>query len=221
MAPNCAGSSEVDPATGKPLADLLFDYRTYVNGPVSTRNGVELSTKTAFTFLPWRLRYTGFDGNVTRQHSVVLRPYVDPTSGGVLPPSGESKLSFNWAVWYDDGRLQARVAVQTVGQIFRCIAPCGDNATYLRSYPMINVGGNTPAWIPGESMWRDRRTFVDGKISYKINRNFEVFIEGRNLTNSTQTDTIGSTAYADGTPNLQNYAYGGRRITIGMNYRNL
>jgi hypothetical protein len=138
-----------------------------------------------------------------------------------LPPIGEAKLSYNWALWYDDGKLQARVAVQTVGQSFRCIAPCGDNVTYLRSYPMLNVGGNTPAWNPGTPNWRDRRTFVDGKISYKISSSIDVFLEGRNLTNSTQTDTIGSAPYADGTPNLQNYAYAGRRITIGMNFRNL
>jgi TonB-dependent receptor len=219
--PVFAGSSEVDPATGKALANMLFDYRTYVNGPVSTRKGVEVSSKTAFTFLPWFLRYTGFDANATRHRSVVERPYIDPISGLPLPPIGEAKLSYNWALWYDDGKLQARVAVQTVGQSFRCIAPCGDNVTYLRSYPMLNVSGNTPAWNPGTPNWRDRRTFVDGKISYKISPSIDVFLEGRNLTNSTQTDTIGSAPYADGTPNLQNYAYAGRRITIGMNFRNL
>jgi TonB-dependent receptor len=219
--PVFAGSSEVDPATGTPLANMLFDYTTYINGPVSTRTGVELSTKTAFTFLPGLLRYTGFDANMTRQRSKPLRAYVDPITGAALPPPKESKLSYNWALWYDDGKLQARVAVQMVGRSFTCIAPCGDNVTYLRSYPMLNVGGATPAYNPGEPNWRDSRTFIDGKISYKINRNIDVFIEGRNLTNQTQTDTIGSVSYADGTPNLQNYAYAGRRITVGLNYRNL
>jgi TonB-dependent receptor len=219
--PVFAGSNEVDPATGVPLANMRFDYSTYINGPVSTRKGVELSTKTAFTFLPWILRYTGFDANLTRHRSVVETPYIDPITGAALPPPKEAKISYNWALWYDDGRFQARVAVQTVDRSFMCIAPCGDNVTYLRSYPMLNVGGNTPAWTPGSPNWRDRRTFVDGKISYKINPNIDVFIEGRNLTNSTQTDTIGSMPYADGTPNLQNYAYSGRRITVGMNFRNL
>jgi TonB-dependent receptor len=220
-APVFAGSSEVDPATGQPLANMLFDYTTYINGPVSTRKGVELSTKTAFSFLPGALRYTGFDGNVTRQRSVVELPYIDPITGAALPPPKEAKLSYNWALWYDDGKLQARVAVQMVGRSFTCIAACGDNVTYLRSYPMLKVSGNTPAWNPGEPNWHDSRTFIDGKISYKINRNVEVFLEGRNLTNQTQTDTIGSVSYADGTPNLQNFAYSGRRITVGMNFRNL
>jgi outer membrane receptor protein involved in Fe transport len=219
--PVFAGSSEVDPVTGQALSSMLFDYRTFINGPVSTRKGVELSSKTAFTFLPWRLRYTGLDANVTKQRSDVERPYIDPISGEPLPPLAEAKLSYNWALWYDDGKLQARVAVQTVGRSFRCIAPCGDNVTYLRSYPMLNVTGNTPAWNPGTPNWRDSRTFVDGKISYKISSGIDVFLEGRNLTNSTQTDTIGSSPYADGTPNLQNYAYSGRRITVGMNFRNL
>ncbi|TFW29845.1 TonB-dependent receptor [Massilia horti] len=220
--PVFAGTNEVDPITGNSLADVLFDYNTYVNGPVADRTGIELATKTAFTFLPWKLRNTGFDANLTRQRSRLEHPIMDPISGQAMPPVGEPRYSFNWALWYDDGKLNARVAVQTVGPIFRGLAPQGDSGTGLNTYPIFGfANSSTLPWNPGSPNWRDRRSFIDGKISYKWNRNVDFFIEGRNLTNTTQTDSIGSAPYADGTPNLQNYAYAGRRITIGMSYRNL
>ena len=219
--PVFAGTSEVNPATGKPLSDLLFNYNTYRNGPVSTRKGYEFSMKTAFTSLPWYLRYTGFDANFTRQKSAIVRPYLDPLTGNALPPAGASRYSFNYALWYDDGKFQARVAVQTVSEQFRCIAPCGDSGTGLNTYPMYNFSNSSSlAWNPGSPNWRDRRSFIDGKLSYRFSPGVEVFIEGRNLGNNTQTDSIGSAPYADGTPNLQNYAYAGRRITVGVNFSN-
>jgi outer membrane receptor protein involved in Fe transport len=51
------------------LADLRFDYTTWMNGAATTRKGLEFSTKTAFTFLPWFLRYTGFDANYSKLRS--------------------------------------------------------------------------------------------------------------------------------------------------------
>ncbi len=43
------GSTEVDPVTGAKLADLKFDYNTYVNGAVTSRKGLEFGVRTAFT----------------------------------------------------------------------------------------------------------------------------------------------------------------------------
>lgn len=219
--PVFAGTSEINPATGKPLSDLLFDYNTYRDGPVSTRKGYELSMKTAFTELPWQLRYTGFDANFSRQKSDMQRPYLDPITGKAMPPTGVGRYSFNYALWYDDGKFQARMAVQTVSEIFRCIAPCGNSGTGLNTYPMYNFGNSSSlAWNPGSPNFQDRRSFIDGKLSYRWKPGVEFFVEGRNLGNNIQTNSIGSAPYADGTPNLQSYAYPGRRITVGVNLSN-
>ena len=44
----------------------------------------------------------------------------------------------------------------------------------------------------------------------------------RNLGNATTTNSQGSsTPFADGTPNLLDYAYAGRRIMVGLNFRTL
>jgi hypothetical protein len=123
-----AGSDEVDPTTGKRLSDFDFNYSTFENGPTITRKGIEFQTKTAFTFLPWYLRYTGLDANYTKlrsaQSSVNI---VDLITGDPLPPARESKYSYNLALWYDDGKFSARVAVQAVASYFECIAACGAN----------------------------------------------------------------------------------------------
>ncbi|MGV7207001.1 TonB-dependent receptor [Oxalobacteraceae bacterium A2-2] len=217
------GSSAVDPATGISLADIPFDFRTYLNGAPATRTGVEFSTKTAFTFLPWKLRYTGFDANVTRQHSNSSALAYDLLTGGVLSPVGIPKYSFNWALWYDDGALSARVAVQTVGTRFACIAPCGDSISGygLNAYPNVALAWKNPAYNPGPSNWTDRTSYVDGRIAYRVNKSLEFYVEGKNLTNQTQTTSLGGTGYANGAPNLQNYYYAGRRISLGLTWKNL
>jgi len=213
------GLNVTDPVTGVSLADIPFDYNTYVNGVPTTRSGWELSTKTAFTFLPSVLRYTGFDANYTKLASVTsTQNFVDLLTGTPLPPLRESKFQYNWALWYDDGRLQLRVAVQGVAPFFNNIA--GSSANYLNNYP--NTSGNTraPAYNPGSPNFRDATRYVDAKISYKITPNLDVFLEGRNLTNATTSNSQGSfVPFSDGTPSILDYSYSGRRIMTGLNLR--
>jgi TonB-dependent receptor len=220
--PLFAGSGQVNPVTGQSLSDILFDYTTYTNGPPATRTGVEFGTRTAFTFLPSYLRYTGLDANYTRQKSKMEQAMIDPLTGQAQPQSGEPKYSYNLALWYDDGKLAARVAVQAVASQYGCTAPCGATGTGLNSYPAFNVNSSTSLpWNPGTANIKDATRFIDARLSYKLRPELELFVEGRNLSNQTQTNSIASTGYADGTPYLQNYAYAGRRITVGLVYRNL
>jgi TonB-dependent receptor len=213
------GLNLVDPTTGKSLAELPFSYPTYENGVPTTRKGWEFNTKTAFTFLPWRLRYLGFDGNYTKLASVTsTQNIVDLLSGSPLPPLRESTFQYNWAFWYDDGRFSARVAVQGVSSYFNNIA--GSTSNYLNNYP--NVSGNTrpPAYNPGSPNFRDATRYIDAKVSYKITPNFEVFLEGRNLGNASTSDSQGSfVPFSSGAPSILDYSYAGRRIMAGLNYR--
>jgi hypothetical protein len=218
--PFFAGSTQIDPVTKTPLSSMLFDYTTYLNGAATTRKGLEFSTKTAFTFLPWYFRYTGFDGNYSRVRSATSSVnVVDLLSGTPLPPARESKFSYNWAFWYDDGRLSARVAVQAVASYFNCIAACGNNT--VNNWPNV-AGGRTTVtpYNPGFPNYKDATRFVDAKIAYKITPEIEAFIEGRNLGNATTSNSQGTYgAFADGTRSLLDYAYSGRRIMVGANFR--
>jgi TonB-dependent receptor len=214
------GTGVVDPNTGQPV-DIGFDYRTYENGPNITRTGVEFGSKTAFTFLPWYLRYTGVDLNYTKlRSSNTSQRIVDLLTGDELPPIGESKYTYNASAWYDDGKLSARISLQAVGVKFTCIAACGNNS--VNNYPNA-AGGRTTAlaYNPGSPNFKDATRYVDAKISYRISKNLDVFAEGRNLGLKSTSNSQGQyAAFADGTPNLLDVTYAGRRIMIGMNYRN-
>jgi TonB-dependent receptor len=218
--PFFAGSSEVDPATGVRLADLRFDYTTYLNSAATTRKGLEFSTKTAFTFLPWFLRFTGFDANYSKLRSATSSVNaVDLLSGDPLPVARESAFSYNWALWYDDGRLSARVAVQGVASYFNYIAANG--ATTVNNWPNV-AGGRTTVipYNPGFPDYRDATRYVDAKIAYKVTPSVEVFAEGRNLGNATTSNSQGKYgSFADGTRSLLDYGYSGRRIMVGVNIR--
>jgi TonB-dependent receptor len=220
--PLFANTNLVDPATGISLGQALFDYSTWMNGAVTGRKGLELSTKTAFTFLPWLLRYTGFDGNYTKMRSATSTAnIVDLLTGTPLPPQNESKYTYNAALWYDDGRLSARVAVQAVASYFNCIAACGQSTSML-NYPNVGGGRLGPPYNPGSPNFTDATRFVDAKISYKWSPQVEFFIEGRNLGNATTSHSQGQfTPFSDGTPVLLDYAYAGRRIMVGVNFRSL
>jgi TonB-dependent receptor len=221
--PLAGGGNLVDPVSGMSLADLNFSYSLWLNGAATTRKGLEFGTKTAFTFLPWFLRYTGFDANYTKLRSVTTTENtVDLLTGTPLPPERESKYSYNWALWYDDGRLSARVAVQAVASYYNCIAGC--TSRDMSNYPAIGVNSgaiNFP-YNPGSPNFKDSTRFIDGKISYRWKPNIEFFLEGRNLGNATTSNSQGAYApFADGTPNLLDYAYAGRRIMVGVNFRTM
>lgn len=220
--PLFAGSSLIDPATGVDVGALPFDYSMWVNGAATTRKGLELGAKTAFTFLPWRLRFTGLDANATKLRSLTTtQNAVDLLTGVPLPPQRESKYSYNYALWYDDGRLTARVAVQAVASFFNCIAGCTQQGA-IQNYPAVGVQLTRFPYNPGSPNFRDTTRFIDAKVAYKLRPNVEIFVEGRNLGNATTTNSqAGYTPFTAGTPNILDYAYSGRRLMVGLNFRTM
>lgn len=103
---------------------------------------------------------------------------------------------------------------------FTCIAACG--GVSVNNYPNA-AGGRTTItpYNPGSPNFKDSTRYVDAKISYRINKNMEIFAEGRNLGLSSNSNSQSHYAsFADGTPNLLDTSYAGRRIMIGMNFRN-
>ncbi|VXC85289.1 TonB-dependent receptor [Sphingomonas sp. AX6] len=212
------GSDRTDPLTGRPLSELEFNYPTFENGPGYKRDIFEFQAKTAFTFLPSFLQYTGIDGNLSVIQSSATQGTQDPLTGDVMLPPDESKYYMNASLWYDDGKLNMRVAYQKRTATFNCITPCGGNTTDI-NYPsegLTNVRLVGPGYNPGVPRFTDGSTFIDAKISYNINRNFQVYVEGRNVRREFQTaSTGGYTDFADGTPKIMRLNYGGRRILVG------
>ena len=213
-----AGSDVVDPVTGQALGDLSFDVPTWANGPGYKRSIWEFQAKTAFTFLPWFLQYTGADVNYSRLASTATTGMRDPLSGDIMPQRDESKDYFNASLWYDDGKLNIRVAYQKRSEVFRCITPCSSSGSAVNAnYPGDQWTNIRLPYNPGVPRFSDGTTFIDAKISYNINRNFQVYLEGRNMTREAQTTSTGGYYdFADGAPKVLRLNYGGRRIMGGV-----
>ncbi|WP_447726096.1 TonB-dependent receptor [Sphingomonas koreensis] len=214
-----AGSDVVDPVTGEPLSDLTFNVPTFDNGPGYKRSIWEFQAKSAFTFLPWFLKNTGADVNYSRLASAATTGQQDPLTGDIMPPAGESKDYWNASLWYDDGKLNIRVAYQKRSERFSCISPCSatGNGSNSNNYPGEQWTSVRLPYNPGVPRYIDGTTFIDAKISYNINRNFQVYLEGRNMTRESQiTSTGGYEDFAEGAPKIMRMSYGGRRIMGGV-----
>jgi len=214
-------SNAVDPFTGQSLADQEFTYTTWDNQPASTRKGIEFSMKTAFTFLPSILRYTGLDANFTKAKDKQGRPTLDLISGDVLPPANVPKYSWNASLWYDDGAFQARVAMQVVAERYQRFTPGADNSAILvNNYPSVGTNTWRLPYNPGAPIFSPRTAFVDAKVSYKFKNGLEIFADARNLTGERkQVNTGGYQDYAGGIPNIYTDDYAGRRYTVGFTLR--
>jgi hypothetical protein len=141
----------------------------------------------------------------------------DYLSGSMLPPAEQPTYTWNSSLWYDDGRLSMRLAVQVNSDIFM--------RYQLRSaqpFPANGAGQTsvTLPLLPPTLYFRDMRRFVDGRIAYKFGNGLEVFLEGRNLGNETVSNSNGDYAqYSDGRGRLET-SYSGRRFLAGVIFRN-
>ena len=211
-----AGSGAVDPATGRDLSEVEYAYTTYANGPATDRRGVELSGKTAFTALPSLLRHTGLEMNYTRVRSNNLEAAVrELISGDPMRPIGELRYTWNASLWYDDGKWRARIALQSAAAFFRGLTGM------TNSYPANGiVGGTGLPYNPASPTFQDARRFLDAKVSYRFANGIELFAEGRNIGRVTVTASQGGyQPFADGTPNLLDYAYAGAQYMVGITLR--
>jgi len=213
------GSDQIDPGTGLPLSDFEFIVPTYADGPGYSRDIYEFQAKTAFTFLPWFLRYTGADANISILGSSITSGQQDPLTGDILPVPGESKYTANLSLWYDDGKFNARVAYQYRSERFDCVTPCGGNSTDF-NYPgeqWTNVRLAGSGYSPGTPRFINATEFIDAKVAYNITRNFQVYLEGRNLRQEAQIEGAGDyLPFADGTERVFRLRYGGRRVMAGV-----
>ena len=97
-----------------------------------------------------------------------------------------------------------------------------DSRAGVNNYPNaapVRVGF---PYNPGSPNFKDATRYIDAKLSYRWRPNVEFFIEGRNLANATTSNSQGQYApFADGTPNLLDLNYSGRRIMVGANFRTM
>jgi TonB-dependent receptor len=190
--------------TGRPEAatdnDYIIDGNSYVVdtyedglGGLET-TGWELTAKTAFTFLPGILRHTGGSFNTSTAKSTGGDDgrEFDRLSGLLLPPRKESSFYHNVSLWYDDGRVNARVAYQTRDIYFQELAVEGTNR--VPATTVAGVGalgepyGTTVAnyFKIGNPAFRSKTNSLDARASFNLTDKIQIFVEGKNLLDDTQ-----------------------------------
>ncbi len=134
-----------------------YDVFSYVNGNDGRIYGVEFSHQQQLRFLPAPFDNLSILSNLTLSDSE-----ADYGAAGKFDFVGQSKLTGNVALTYEDRRFLARVAVN-----FR--------DERLREDEDISLNDSL--------IWVDDSVQVDLTVAYKINRNWELFAEVLNLTN--------------------------------------
>lgn len=214
------GTGAVDPLTGQSLESVEFVYPQWVNGGGLSRKGIEASTKMAFTFLPWKLKYLGFDGNYAKiESSLTADGWYDLLTGASLPPQNEPSYYYNASIWYDDGTTTARLAIQGRDQVLDYIAANGANS--VNNYPNP-AGGRTTVlpYNPGSPDFTEKTTYIDFKITHKVTPHVEGFFEARNVNSELIIKSQGEYAtFSDGTKSILSNTWPGYRITTGVTLR--
>jgi TonB-dependent receptor len=144
--------------------------------------GAEFGYNQFFDFLPGWLKGLGVQANYTYVHSEGgVNTATNPYSGAVvtgfpLPMVGLSPHSYNFALMYQEGPWQARMAY-----------------SWRSQYLLSTSDANTH--LP---MWAGNYGQLDASVFYKVNANIQVGLTMNNLTNSTVRTFMGPTSYGNG-----------------------
>ena len=111
--------------------------------------------------------------------------------GTVLPYAGLSKNSYNVALWYDLGKVNARLAYNYRDRLY--------------------TGSND---VSGNPNFQEKTGFLDAKFQYRYNDNITFSIEGKNLTDQAQTTDAGDTF------RVNELAWSGRRYFVSVSIKN-
>lgn len=187
--------------TGLPLAllpsnftgDEVFQVTTPVNTNGGKLDGIELNYQQPFTFLPGALRNTGLLVNYTQVKSKIAYQ-ISPNSTDTIVDDllNLSGKSWNATLYYDDGRLSARMS-----------------ATSRSSY-LTRVPGQNNNDVEGKNSTLN----VDASVTYKINDKLEITLEGINLTNEPNDQFISRARNS-----AVVYHVTGREFMAGMRYK--
>ncbi len=172
-------------------ASVDWRFTAPVNTSGGTIKGYEINYQQALRFLPHPLDNLGLLINYTHVESQI--DYIN-SSGVVVATNditGLSRESYNATVYYEDDRWSARVS-----------------AAYRSKYLTRVPGQETGTDVDGTN-----KTFnVDASLSYTLNDNFKLSIEGVNLTDEFQDQ------FNDSANRVSFYHHTGREILFGLRY---
>ncbi|MFT4089164.1 MAG: TonB-dependent receptor [Asticcacaulis sp.] len=205
--------------TGYELEANNYNVATYRDGAGGLEfTGLEVAGRTAFTFLPSILRYTGGGFNYSSSEYNQETQEIDPFTGKVLPPRSTSSYVYNVNLWYDDGRLNARVAYQKRDYWYDRTSSQSVNRIPTSS-GIEGTTGATAYFKTIHPIYKTGTKSLDARASYKVNKNVEFFVEGKNLLNDSITRyTPSEFIQVDGnnTPYVFDKIFNGQRFYFGV-----
>lgn len=174
-----------------------FVYSRPVNSDGGPLEGFELNLQMPLTFLSGALENFGILANYTRVSSditYVVNPALEPGDPGrtaVLPLLSLSEETANATLYYEKGAFEGRISTSY-------------RDDYLRNVPGIN--GQDADGTSGS-------TFVDASISYALGDNYQISLEGQNLT-----DTYEHLYNDTQAKRNEYYRSSGRQYVLGVRY---
>jgi TonB-dependent receptor len=167
----------------------LVRTTTIGNGQGASVEGIEFGYQQGFDFLDGIWSNFGINANYTYSPST-----SDETDyyGDSTPMLDNSEHQANLALWYEDEAFQARIAANYRSKTFLSMRRVGD-------YELAK--------------YMDATMYIDASLSYDVNENFTVSLQGLNLTEETRTQ------YFQWEDMLDKRFYNERRITLGVQYR--
>lgn len=216
---------QIDVRTGRPetvnigayeLSGDVYEVGTYRDGPSGLRQrGFEIAGRTAFSFLPGFLRYLGGGFNYSFTKSNEKTTIIDPWTNKAMPPRSQSKYYYNINLWYDDGKLNTRVAYQRRASYFDIFD--AETTSRVPNFPGVTGSATATSYFKYVSpIFKNGTETLDARASYSINKNFQLFVEGKNLLGTT-IEKYAPAEYRDAgdAPYLYDSLYAGRTFYGG------
>jgi len=178
----------------------LYDFSTPSNTPGGPLKGFEISYQQPLTFLPGLFSNLGVQANYTHVESEI--DYCTTATCDVFVTANLVNLSpeaWNGTLYYDDGRLNARVSAAY-------------RDSYYQQVPTGN-GGSRGIVATGKT----ETMSIDASASYDLTDNLTLTLEGINLTdepnrqNHGELDGIRDSTYV--------YHHTGRQVYVGARYK--
>ncbi len=184
--------------TGATAADD-FVFSVPLNTPGGELTGFELNYTQPFSFLPGAWSNFGAQLNYTYVDSKIQYLLSSGVAAQKTSLTGLSKTSWNATLFYEGKRFSGRVSAT-------------NRDDYLIQVPGTEVGFNSEGnGVHGQS----GTTVLDASVRWKINDQFEVSLEGSNLTNEAQESWVSN-------PSVQlplEYSETGRQFLLGLRYK--
>ena len=181
-------------------SDVEYLVTTPVNTPGGKLKGFEINVQKPFTFLPGFLSRTGGILNYTHVESKIQ--YY--TSAGATTTTeadllGLSPEAWNATLYYEGDALSGRVAVSYRDGYLSALAP-GSSADFWGKHETMNV---------------------DAQVTYKLNKQLTLVLEGINLTNEPDDRYVAYNTVQGNTAQNLLYDYGtsGRQYYLGLRYK--